>query len=328
MPSPIFVIAGHGAGDSGACGNGFQEQERVRVLAYRMRDRAPSDVVVLDTSRNWYADTKRGGGIYGLNLPVGSEIVELHMDSADDASARGAHVLDKPGIGFDDYDRAISIFVASFFPGRSDKLREQALANATAAHRMGYGYRLVECGFITNPGDVAKFNERMDELADGLLACFGINIENNIKEETVFRIEINPGRTPVYRSYKGRDHFFTGSEGESGTLGETWDKEGIAFYGADRGLPVYRLYNPNADVHHYTIGFTEVASLVGAGWQMEDVTFASAREDDPGAVPVWRVYNDNASEHHWTINEAERDMLVEKGWIDEGVGWWAFKDPA
>ena len=29
----LYVIAGHGAGDSGAVGNGYQEAERVRVLA-------------------------------------------------------------------------------------------------------------------------------------------------------------------------------------------------------------------------------------------------------------------------------------------------------
>lgn len=32
----IFVIAGHGAGDPGACGNGYQEAERVRALAARI----------------------------------------------------------------------------------------------------------------------------------------------------------------------------------------------------------------------------------------------------------------------------------------------------
>ena len=33
----LFVIAGHGAGDPGACANGFSEAERVRALATRIK---------------------------------------------------------------------------------------------------------------------------------------------------------------------------------------------------------------------------------------------------------------------------------------------------
>lgn len=33
----LFVIAGHGAGDPGACGNGYSEAERVRALAQRIK---------------------------------------------------------------------------------------------------------------------------------------------------------------------------------------------------------------------------------------------------------------------------------------------------
>lgn len=32
----LFIIAGHGAGDSGAVGNGYTEAERVRALASRI----------------------------------------------------------------------------------------------------------------------------------------------------------------------------------------------------------------------------------------------------------------------------------------------------
>ena len=33
----LYVIAGHGAGDCGAVGNGYTEAERVRVLASRIK---------------------------------------------------------------------------------------------------------------------------------------------------------------------------------------------------------------------------------------------------------------------------------------------------
>ena len=49
----IFVIAGHGAGDPGACGNGYQEAERVRALASRIAAFGGDNVTVGDTNRNF-----------------------------------------------------------------------------------------------------------------------------------------------------------------------------------------------------------------------------------------------------------------------------------
>ena len=52
----IFLIAGHGAGDSGAVGNGYTEAERVRALAKKMAELGRGNVTLADVNRNWYAD--------------------------------------------------------------------------------------------------------------------------------------------------------------------------------------------------------------------------------------------------------------------------------
>ena len=78
----LFLIAGHGAGDPGAVGNGYQEAERVRALANRIKELGGNDVTLGDTSRNWYADK----GISSLSIPKDYQIVELHMDSNPSAS--------------------------------------------------------------------------------------------------------------------------------------------------------------------------------------------------------------------------------------------------
>ena len=43
------------------------------------------------------------------------------------------------------------------------------------AANKGYNYRLLECGFISNAEDVKIFNTRMDDIAKGILNCFGIS---------------------------------------------------------------------------------------------------------------------------------------------------------
>ena len=50
----LYVICGHGAGDPGASGGGYNEAERVRTLASEMARQGGSKVSVLDTSKNWY----------------------------------------------------------------------------------------------------------------------------------------------------------------------------------------------------------------------------------------------------------------------------------
>ena len=312
---PLYVIAGHGAGDTGACGCGYQEAERVRAPATRTGELGGGDVVVLDMSRNWFADR----GILGLDLPPGSQIVELHMDSGP-RGARGGHVIVKPGKQPDGYDLALAALLSGMFPGRAESIRGQSLGNATRAAQKGYGYRLLECGFITDELDVGTFNSHLDKLSLGIMGAFGI-VPGGTKEDELIRIDIPKGTYPVYRAYRADtdDHFLTGSLAEYDALPDDYVREGVAFQGADSGAIVYRLYNPNASQHMYTTDYDEAQSLVKAGWRTETVTFASARE----GTPVLRLYNPNSGSHHGTTDPAERDMLVDAGWREEDADWCA-----
>lgn len=166
----LFLIAGHGAGDSGAVGYGFTEAERVRALASRIVAYGGSNVTLGDTSRNWYADR----GITSLNISKDWQILELHMDSGA-STAKGGHVIIKEGYNPDQYDTALANFIGSFFPGRANKVVGRAhLANVNRAAAKGYSYRLLENGFISNHDDLTKFNNQIDELARGILSAFGI----------------------------------------------------------------------------------------------------------------------------------------------------------
>lgn len=180
----LFVIAGHGAGDPGACAHGYQEAERVRALAGRLKALGGDAVTVGDTSRNWYADK----GISSLSISKDYCIIELHMDSAG-ASAKGGHVIIYGGYDADKYDKALAEFISGMFPGRSTTIAKRTdLANPKRAAAKGYNYRLVECCFISNADDLAKFNAQMDDLARGILAAFGIGAQEPSDE---------PAQTPA-----------------------------------------------------------------------------------------------------------------------------------
>lgn len=181
MPK-LFLIAGHGAGDPGACGNGYQEAERVRALAKRIKELAPDQVILGDFGRNYYAD----GGINSLNVDKDTMVVELHMDSAG-ATAKGAHVIIKDGYSPDWFDKALADKLTAYLPGRSNSIVGRSnLANVNRAANRGINYRLVENGFISNAGDVAKFND-LDKMARIYLEAAGISTNEKAPEAYVPR---------------------------------------------------------------------------------------------------------------------------------------------
>lgn len=176
----LFIITGHGAGDPGACGNGYQEAERVRALAQRIAYFGGDEVLLCNMNRNYYKDN----GISSLELPKDCKILELHMDSNPNASAKGAHVIIYGDFKADKYDEALAEYISKVFPGRSHIIVGRTdLANPKRAAKKGYNYRLLECGFISNAGDVEIFNSRMDEIAKGILGCFDIEVKEEVKAE-------------------------------------------------------------------------------------------------------------------------------------------------
>ena len=85
---------------------------------------------------------------------------------------------------------------------------------------------------------------------------------------------------PVYRVYNPNsgDHHYTMSQDEVDMLVDLgWQYEGVAWNSAPvdhpEALPLYRLYNPNADCgsHHYTGSIEERDNLVSLGWHYEGI---------------------------------------------------------
>jgi len=166
----LFIICGHGDGDPGACANGYTEADLVRRLAARIKELGGDAVTVGDPTRNWYRDNL----ISSLDVDADTKVVELHMDSGPE-QAHGGHVIIKAGFEPDAYDTALADLMLRMFPGRSTLISQRSdLANPNRAAARGINYRLVENGFISNPGDVETFTTRMDELARGYLDAFGI----------------------------------------------------------------------------------------------------------------------------------------------------------
>jgi uncharacterized repeat protein (TIGR02543 family) len=89
-------------------------------------------------------------------------------------------------------------------------------------------------------------------------------------------------------------------------------------------VPVYRVYNHNSGLHHYTMNPSEKNALVKLGWKYEGVSFNAAKQGSVnGLKPVYREYNPYSGNHNWTLNQTEHKKLVKLGWRDEGIAWYA-----
>ena len=180
----LWVCCGHGAGDSGAVGHGFTEAERVRALGTRIKELGGDGVALMDQSRNWFADH----GFDSVSIPEGDAVVELHMDSGE-AGSHGGHVIYKAGFAPDAYDRALADAISGIFPGRAESLKGRTdLRNCNACASRGINYRLIEHGFISDAGDVATFNSKIDEIARMYLTIFGVSKEDEVTDADIKRI--------------------------------------------------------------------------------------------------------------------------------------------
>lgn len=174
MAKKLYVIPGHGAGDNGACANGYNEAERVRALAQKIKDYGGDDVILSDFNINAYESNIIGKG----KVPKGCLILELHLDSFTSKTAKGGHIVIDSNFKADKYDKALAKMISTMFTGRSQTIVGRTdLANINRARAMGYNYRLMECCFISNAEDIKKFNANIDKLAKETLKCFGISVK-------------------------------------------------------------------------------------------------------------------------------------------------------
>ena len=148
---------------------------------------------------------------------------------------------------------------------------------------------------------------------------------------------------PMNRLYNPNsgEHFYTADIKEKEALVALgWNDEGYGWVAAktpesdtDKAKQaVYRLYNPNAGDHHYTMNANEVKTLVAYGWKDEGTGWYSTVKTGESAtdadIEVYRQYNpyaNGAGSHNYTTDKAENDYLVSLGWTPEGTAWYAHR---
>lgn len=156
----ILLISGHGAGDSGAVGCGFEESALTREAASILNGKLNAyDVTVTTypTNRNAYQDNLNGA--MQLAFTSYNLVIELHFNDYN-KTAHGTECLYKAA-SIKPLAVKTADAIASFgFKDRGAKRRTD-LANMNTCYRKGVSYILIETCFIDNAEDMKRYKTNL-----------------------------------------------------------------------------------------------------------------------------------------------------------------------
>ena len=192
----VLLIAGHGAGDSGAVGNGYKEADLTRkiVAALELKLKKHCSVGVYPTSRNAYDDVQNGtfanhvpGGIRSYNY-----VFEVHLNSsADDPDGNGVTTgteiyITSAEEGYTVETAILKNVCSMGFRNRGVKRKDFSVI--ATCKNYGVSSALLESCFIDDQDDVDLLVPNIDEFAqkvvDGIAEGFGLKASSGSSTST------------------------------------------------------------------------------------------------------------------------------------------------
>jgi hypothetical protein len=162
--SKIYIVAGHGAGDPGAIGNGYKEADLTRRMAKDIVARIGDKAVLYPVNRDLYRAKDYS---FFTNADY---VLEIHFNSASNHAANGTELLIKQGFTPDNMDKSIYNAVSLFFAKRGIKT-SSALANMNQFAKRGISYSLLEVCFICNANDMQKWERNYETIINNLVGA-------------------------------------------------------------------------------------------------------------------------------------------------------------
>lgn len=195
----LLLIAGHGAGDPGAVGNGFQEATETRkvVAALAQALEGCCDVDTYPTSRNAYADYTAGQLTKTAQFARYDYVLEIHFNavkaSTADGKTKGTEIYVTTAEPSTAVEQAMVAAIAAVgLTNRGVKRNNWAVINQ--ARRAGASSALLEICFIDDPDDMAiyaaKQSDIVEAIAMSIIDGFGLQRPKQEQEETMTGKEI------------------------------------------------------------------------------------------------------------------------------------------
>lgn len=175
----ILIIAGHGQGDVGACGNGYQEATLTRELVSLLSPILTkyADVDIFDTSLNMYKYLKSNKFDFGKY----DYVLEVHFN-AFDTKADGVEILVHPSEISTTVEELMLKNISTIgFKNRGVKTRTDLQNMNICKGSQGVSYALIETCFIDNKSDMKLYLSHKKDvaqaIANGIITGFGLTLK-------------------------------------------------------------------------------------------------------------------------------------------------------
>lgn len=177
----ILLISGHGAGDPGACGNGYKEadltREVVNNLAKKLKQYATVDVY--NQNRNAFYDVQNGV----FNISKYDYVFEVHFNASANGKGRGSECYVTTRENGITVEQAIMKNMSKFFVLRDndsifDGVKRTNFLVINTVKSKGISGALLETCFIDNKDDINIYQKNKDAICqgivDGIVSGFGL----------------------------------------------------------------------------------------------------------------------------------------------------------
>lgn len=171
----ILLISGHGAGDSGACGNGYKEADLTREVVNILKEKLVkyADVDVYNQSRNAFNDVNSGN--LQVNWKNYNYVLEIHFNSFN-GTAKGSEIYTTRIEKAKTVEEKIMNKLSQFFSVRG--VKETNFNVIYSAKKSGVSSALLEVCFIDNANDISTYQSNKEAICqaicDGVAEGFGL----------------------------------------------------------------------------------------------------------------------------------------------------------
>ena len=190
----VGLISGHGAGDCGACGYGYEEANEtvriVKMLDERLQD-CGIDTVVYPYERNAFKDCNRGLGLQ-VDFSGCDYVLEVHLnsgrgDETGDDSIGGTEIYVTPREATTGTENLILEYMEELgYRTRGVKAENFLVINKVK--NLGVSSALLETCFVDDVDDMELYENTFDEtisaIARGICVGFGVGYTEDTDDST------------------------------------------------------------------------------------------------------------------------------------------------
>lgn len=172
----ILLIAGHGDGDSGAVGNGYEEADLTREFAELLFEKlkALCDVDLADKNRNWFEYL----GKNNYDFSKYNYVLEIHFNSG---GGTGSEVYVTNAENGVTVEESILKNMCNIVGYRNRGVKRKDFRVISRVKSQGISSALLEVCFIDSSSDVSTYQNNKNMIADsvvsGIAEGFGIKYQ-------------------------------------------------------------------------------------------------------------------------------------------------------